>query len=381
MIYLDHAATTPMSRQAIEMYSRVAEAYFGNANSLHDAGSSAKQIKEASIRTIAGTLGARAIDLYMTSGATEANFLAIMALLDGTGYQTGHIITSQIEHSSVRNVFLKLQKKGFEVTWLCPAETGIIEPQALKEALREDTRLVSIQLINSEIGTIQPVSEIAQVLREKGILFHTDAVQAFGKIPVDVNETGVDALTISAHKVYGPKNAGAVWFRPGTPWVPFLEEVTQKKKLRGGTDDVAGMAAFAAAAKETTAAMPEEYGRIKALKTAFIEGLQRLDHAFVVEGDQENSSPYILGIRFPGMEGQFLMLECSQAGLAISTGSACQAGSELPNRTMKSLGRTDEEARQFVRFSFGKLTDRTQLDEIIDKLDTILTRHFNKVHR
>jgi len=174
---------------------------------------------------------------------------------------------------------------------------------------------------------------------------------------------------------------GAVWFRAGTEWVPYLEEVSQRKKLRSGTDDIPAMAAFAAAAKEIVSEQDAEYRRIELFKTALTQRLQALDYEMVVEGHPEHSTPYILGLRFPGMEGQFLMLECSQAGLAISTGSACQVGIEAPNRTMKSVGRTDEQAREFVRLSFGKLNTESQLDEIIHKIDTILSRHFSKVHR
>ncbi len=381
MIYLDYAATTPISDKALEVYVNVAKHYFGNASSLHDTGSSAKQIKEASAKTIAKALNAEAKDLHFTSGASESNFLAIKALLDGCKSGGKHIITSAIEHASVRDVFGKLEQEGYKISWLGVDKTGIVQIEELKKLLSEETVLVSIQHINSEIGTIQPIKEIGKFLKSKGVLFHSDAVQSFGKIAVDVQDLTIDALSVSAHKIYGPKGVGAVWMDPEAEWNPFLDEPQQKKKLKTGTDNVPGIAAFATAAKESTADLTNEFLRVTNIKSEFVRKLSALDHTFVIEGNSGNESPFILGLRFPGIEGQYFMLECNQAGLAISTGSACQVGSEKPNRTMKALGRSDEEAREFVRFSFGKNVKEDHLDEIVGKIDTILKRHFNKVRR
>lgn len=381
MIYLDYAATTPMSEKAMEVFLNVAKHYFGNASSLHDAGSSAKQIKEASAKTIANVLNGQAKDIHFTSGASESNFLAIQALLDGSEKDGKHIITSSIEHASIIDVFEKLSSQGYEVSWLDVDEMGRISLDELKKQVRSDTVLVSIQHINSEIGTIQPIKELGEFLQSKGILFHTDAVQSFGKIEIDIQDLNVDALSISAHKIYGPKGVGAIWMSPEKEWKPFFNDINQTKKLKTGTDNVPGVAAFATAAKETNADLSAEFIRMKDMKAAFMRRLLELDHDMVIEGGTDNVSPFIVGLRFPGMEGQFLMLECNQAGLAISTGSACQVGSDQPNRTMKALRRTDEEAREFVRFSFGKNVKEDHLSEIIVKIDTILKRHFNKVRR
>lgn len=381
MIYLDYAATTPMSDKALEVYVNVAKHYFGNASSLHDTGSSAKQIKEASAKTIAQTLHAEAKDIHFTSGASESNFLAIQALLDGCKKPGKHIITSGIEHASVKDVFKKLEQEGYKVSWLGVDKTGRVQIEELKNLITEETVLVSIQHINSEVGSIQPIKEIGKFLQSRGVLFHTDAVQSFGKIAVDVQDLNVDALSISAHKIYGPKGMGAVWMNPNVEWKSFFDDIDQTKKLKTGTDNVPGMAAFATAAKEGIAVMTNEFNRVTNIKSELVRKLSALEHEFIVEGNSGNESPFILGLRFPGIEGQFLMLECNQAGLAISTGSACQVGSDKPNRTMKALRRTDEEAREFVRFSFGKNVKEDDLDEIIVKIDTILKRHFNKVRR
>ena len=381
MIYLDYAATTPMSDQALEVYVNVAKHYYGNSSSLHDTGSSAKQIKEASANTIAKVLNAEAKDIYFTSGASESNFLAIQALLDASNKKGKHIITTAIEHASVKDVFEKLQTQGYTISLLGVDEYGRVELEGLEKLVKDETVLVSVQHINSEIGAIQPIKEIGAFLKSRGILFHTDAVQSFGKIAVDVQDLNIDALSISAHKIYGPKGVGAVWINPDVEWKPFFEDHNQTKKLKTGTDNVPGMAAFAAAAKECVSNLTNEFLRVTDIKSEFVKRLTFLDHDFVIEGHSGNESPFILGIRFPEIEGQFLMLECNQAGLEISTGSACQVGSDKPNRTMKALGRTDEEAREFVRFSFGKNVKEDHLDEIIAKIDTILKRHFNKVRR
>lgn len=381
MIYLDYAATTPMSDKAMKVYVNVAKDYFGNTSSLHDIGSSAKQIKEASAKVIGNILNAHPKDIHFTSGASESNFLAIQALLDGCGKKGKHIITSKIEHASVIDVFERLEAQGYEVSWLGVDESGRVKQGELEQLVRKDTVLVSIQHLNSEIGTLQPIKEIGAFLQSKNILFHTDAVQSFGKIEIDVNELNVDALSISAHKIYGPKGMGALWLNPDKEWKPFFYDIHQTRKLKTGTDNVSGAAAFATAIKEAQASMVNEFDRVSKLSNKFIKGLEKLNYDCVVEGGSEFRSPYIVGLRFPGMEGQFFMLECNQAGLGISTGSACQVGSERPNRTMKALGRTDEEAREFVRFSFGKNVKEDDLGEIIGKIDIILERHFNKVRR
>lgn len=379
MIYLDYAASTPMSELARQVYIKVAADYFGNASSLHDAGSEARQLLKASAKTIALTLNVHAEDIHFTSGASEGNYLAITALLAGCEKPGKHILTSQLEHSSVRGVFEKLEQEGYDVTWLPVNEYGEIEPERVIAELREDTVFASIQYVNSEIGTIQNISELGDIFKENGTIFHTDAVQAYGKIRFDVTRLNVDALTISAHKIYGPKGVGAVWINPKTNWLPLLPGASQSKELKSGTINVPGIAAFAAAAKEVHAGLEEESARFNGLRQEIISGLDRAGIKYVREGNPENVVPNILGLRFPGMEGQYLMLECNQAGLAISTGSACQVGSDKPNTTMLAIGRNEQEAREFVRLSFGRFLKEEDVGEIIHKIDVILARHFSKV--
>ena len=381
MIYLDFAATTPIHPQVLDVYSQVASRYFGNSSSLHDEGSSAKQIIEASTKVIAAAINGSSKGLSFTSGATESNYLAIQALLDGRTDDRNEIISSKMEHSSVINVLERLATQGYQIQWVDVYEDGRINLDHFEELLTDRTALVSIQHINSELGVIQPIQKIGERLKETRVLFHSDCVQSFGKIPFDVDGWNLDAISISAHKIYGPKGIGAVWVNPDTEWKPLFDDPDQRKSLRFGTANTAGIAAFAAAVKMLTSQQDSELSRLSEFRSALIDGLKKTGKEVVIEGSNSNQSPYILGLRFPGLEGQFLMLECSQAGLAISTGSACQVGSEKPNRSMKAIGRTDEEARQFVRLSFGLDVKEIHISEIIEKIDVILERHFSKVHR
>lgn len=378
MIYLDHAATTPISDKALEVYLNVAKHYFGNASSMHDEGSSAKQILEASTKTVAVTLNARPKDVYFTSGASESNFLAIYSLLNAR--EGKHIITTSIEHSSVRNIFLKLKQEGYEVSTASVDQFGRVDMDELKSLVRDDTALASIQHVNSEIGTIQDLETIGAFLHSKNILLHSDCVQSYGRIPLDVNTMNVDAISISGHKIYGPKGVGAVWMNPKVNWKPVFPDSDHQSKFKPGTSDVPSIAAFATAAKQITQNAPKEQERIGSFRKKIITELKALSFQVEVIEHPEFTVPNILGLRFPGMEGQFLMLECNQAGLAISTGSACQVGSEKPNKTMTAIGKNEQEAREFVRLSFGKENSEDQISQIIQKMNVILNRHSQKVN-
>ncbi|MEX0719068.1 MAG: IscS subfamily cysteine desulfurase [Balneolaceae bacterium] len=380
MIYLDYAATTPISEAALEVYTKVARQYFGNASSLHDLGSASRQILDASSKTIARTLNARDRDIYFTSGASESNFLAIYSLLEAMEKKGGHIITTQIEHSSISNIFNKLEMDGYEITRLGVDQYGQIDFDELQGAVRNDTVLASIQHVNSEIGTIQDLSEIGAFLHEHKVIVHSDCVQSYGKIPLDVQELNIDALSISAHKIYGPKGVGAVWINPKAEWKPVFPGMSSGKGLKPGTSNIPAIASFATAAKEIHEDREDEQQRMQTLRDEFLPALKDTGFEFKVEAHPQKYVPNILGLRFPGMEGQFLMLECNQAGLAISTGSACQVGSDQPNTTMTALGKNEQEAREFIRLSFGKQNSLDQVSLIIEKMSTILTRHFDKVN-
>lgn len=384
MIYLDHAATTPMSDEALEVYHSVAKRYFGNADSMHDYGSSAEQILKASRRTLAGLIGASEKDLHFTGGATDSTFLLLYTLLSASPKEGKHILISAAEHSSVNAVAARLQNAGYEITEIPLDEKGLITKEAFDRVVRPDTVLASVHMVNSETGVIQPVSEIADWCRSRDVLIHTDAVQAFGKIPVLAGTLNADAISISAHKIYGPKGCGAAWLNPALSWSPVFPGKNTGNTFRPGTADVPSAAAFAAAGKAMEKNREDEWSRISELRTRFIAGLRSRNIDFIVEGygdkESEYQLPHILGLRFPGIEGQFFMLECSQAGIAISTGSACRVGSEQPSVTMKALGRDAQQAREFIRLSFGRLNTANQIDQIIEKMHSILNRHYQKIN-
>ena len=376
MIYLDHAATTPIHDTALEVFVNVSKHYYGNPSSLHDIGAEAKQLLDASRRTIAKIINAGSEEIIFTSGGSESNQLAIKALLSSVDPKKNHIITSEVEHSSVRNLFAQLENSGYEVSRVGVSSSGLISAEELKGLITDKTALISLQHANSETGVIQNVESIGKLAKQHNVLFHSDCVQTFCKIGIDAK--WFDALSVSSHKIYGPKGVGAFYLRNNLAVEPGIPGTSQEKGLKAGTQNVAGIASFATAAKLTYADRSDNYIRLTMLRSKLIEALKRKEIDFIDEGSSENKLPNILGLRFTGMEGQFLMLECSQAGLAISTGSACQVGSEKPNRTMKAMGRTDEEAREFVRLSLGSENNEEQIDVIIQKIEVILNRHFAK---
>ncbi len=376
MIYLDHAATTPIHDTALEVLVNVSKHYYGNPSSLHDIGAEAKQLLDAGRRTIANIIKAEAEEIIFTSGGSESNQLAIKALLSASDTSRNHIITSEVEHSSVRNLFDELERSGYKVSKVEVDASGMISIDELKKLITDETSLISIQHANSETGVIQDLAAIGKLAKQHNAFFHSDCVQTFCKLGIEAS--WLDALSVSSHKVYGPKGVGAFYLKKTIDSKPEIPGTSQEKGLKAGTQNVAGVAAFATAAKLNYTERTDEHIRLTMLRSKFVEKLENSGIEFIDEGSPENKLPNILGIRFKGMEGQFLMLECSQAGLAISTGSACQVGSDKPNRTMKAMGRSDEDAREFVRFSFGKLNTEDQIDVIIEKIGTILSRHFAK---
>jgi len=379
MIYLDYAATTPVSDTALEVYQKVAARYYGNASSMHDIGSDAEQVLEASRKTIAKIIGANPRHIYFTSGGSESNMLAIFSLVEGNKHRGNHLITTTAEHSSVRNVFRKLEQQGYDITWLPVDGYGMVDKSELVSAIREDTILASIQHANSEIGTIQPIGELAELLKSRGVLFHADCVQTFGKLAIDIQSWQADALSFSAHKIYGPKGVGAVWMNPKSGWKPFIPSVTHEGGFVQGTSNVPGIAAFSAAAKEIMEERQQMMSHFEELRKFLFDGLKQLEWSVEVEGHPDKRLPNIAGLRFPGIEGQFLMLECSQAGVGIATGSACQTNTSEPAISMVATGKTGQEALEFVRLSVGKMTTKDEIAQAISKIDGILHRHFAKV--
>ncbi|MFB5265898.1 IscS subfamily cysteine desulfurase [Paenibacillus enshidis] len=370
MIYLDYAASAPMSDEAMQVFHELNQEVYGNASSLHDAGGKAEHILKYCRRQLAGLIHGHEDGIYFTSGGTESNILALQSVLNGLPAARRHFVTTSVEHSSIRNLVFLLQSQGWGISVMQPDSSGRITPELLLSHVREDTGLVSIQHANSETGIIQDLQELSPILKKRNILLHTDAVQTFGKIPVHADELGFDVLTVSSHKVYGPKGVGAVYIRPGVEWKPLYPGTTHEKGFRPGTVNVPGIGAFVTAAAAMTGQMTELAQHFRKLKShLFMEG-QRLGIPLkpVVDEARAQVLPHIAGCYFLKAEGQYIMLECNRNGICISTGSACAAGQQEPSPSVKALGASDQEALRFIRISFGQHTTLQEIDTLLNTL-------------
>ncbi|HDX9588977.1 TPA: IscS subfamily cysteine desulfurase [Bacillus pseudomycoides] len=369
MIYMDYAATTPMSKEALETYTKAAEHYFGNEQSLHDIGGTASSLLQSCRQTLATMIGGKEQGVFFTSGGSESNYLAIQSLLNTQGGK--HIITTPIEHASIRNYFRLLQKQGYEITEIPVDSFGMIQLDELERAITKQTALASIQHGNSEIGTLQPIAEIGAILKKHNVLFHTDCVQTFGKIPIHVEEMNIDSLSISAHKIYGPKGVGACYINPQVRFGEVFPGTSHERGFRPGTVNVPGIASFITAAQLILQNNQEKMGRLQEYRTYFIKQLQTLSLKIQIEGHSTSCLPHIIGVTIKGIEGQYTMLECNRRGIAISTGSACQIGKQVPSKTMLAIGKEYDEAKQYIRFSFGHQTTIEHIDATIHAIAEI----------
>ncbi|WP_053364212.1 IscS subfamily cysteine desulfurase [Bacillus sp. FJAT-27251] len=357
MKYFDYAAATPLDQEAAEIYVKAATEFYGNTQSLHDTGSAAAALLENARKTLASLLGVDPGGLFFTSGGSESNFLLIRALLAASPGNGRHIVTSMAEHSSVFNVMKMLENQGYEVSFLPFEEDGRVGLRQVEAALREDTVLVTIQHGNSEIGTLQPVKEIGQLCRQRGILFHSDFVQTFGKTEITEAVSAVDAFSLSGHKFYGPKGVGAACLDPRIPWRPHIAGTTHEKGFRPGTVNLPGIIAMTAAAQKAVTALAEESSHLRELRKVFAEHFSDLPNKVKIHGLGEGFQLHgIVGMQIHGLEGQWIMLECNRKGYSISTGSACHTDLLSPAKTMSAMGIGGKAAKEFFRVSFGRQT-------------------------
>lgn len=373
MIYLDNAATTPMREEVLDVYKQMATKYYGNASSLHDMGTKAEQALSLCREKLANIINGQGKGVYFTSGGSEANHLAVRSLIKGNKDKGKHIITTAVEHASLFELFKQLEKEGYEVTFLEVNQDGRIQLENLKQAIRPDTVLASIQHANSETGVMQPLKEIGIILQQQNVIFHTDAVQTFTKTPIDIESSHIDSLSIASHKIYGPKGLGACYIRPEARWESVHEGATHESGFRMGTVDVPGVVAFTTAAEISEREANNEYKRIQQLRIFFIEELITSIKGIRVEGHADQQLPGIIGLTSDKIQGQYIMLECNRHGIAISTGSACQVGQTEPSRTMLAMGRTKDVANGFFRLSLGKQTTKEEIKETIQILQGIFT--------
>lgn len=350
---------------------------WGNPSSLHSWGRQAKKALEESREQVARCLGAQPGEIIFTSGATEADNLVIFGLAQALQSQGRHIITTQIEHPAIESPCRQLEAQGWDVTWLPVDEEGFVSLETLQSAVRSDTVLVSIIHGNNEIGTVQPLAELGQWLRDQGILFHTDAVQTVGKLPINLQSLPVDYLTLSAHKIYGPKGVGALYVRDGCPLpAPLIMGGGQEADLRSGTENIAGIAGLAKALEIAVAQIPQDIPRLQALQTKLIEGVQQAIPTAILNGPHEVilRVPGNVHFSFPPGEGEALVLHFDLKGIAVSSGSACHSAVIEPSRVVKALGKSDEVARATVRFSLGRSTTEADIERVLATLPSLAQR-------
>ncbi|KAB7708634.1 aminotransferase class V-fold PLP-dependent enzyme [Bacillus aerolatus] len=361
MIYFDYAATTPMGEEALSVYTKASREFFGNSSSLHDEGGRAHVLLEQCREALARFIGGKQEGIYFTSGGTESNLLGIVSLARAAKKKGKHIITSMAEHTSVHSAMMYLEKEGFQITKLPLSSRGVVETETLAAAIRPDTVLVSLQYANQEIGAVNPLEEIGALLKKKGILFHSDCVQALGKLDIRPLLKWADSLSVSSHKIFGPKGVGAVHINPSIPWTPLFPGLTHEKGFRGGTVDVPAIAAFTAAAEKVCHSFTLE--REWALRWQLKEKLKESLYEWI-EADSSCQLPSIIGMKRAGMEGQLVMLKLNEQGFAISTGSACDSRSETGTKAVLAIGYSMEEARQFFRISFSGSTTSKEIERL-----------------
>jgi len=372
--YFDHNATTPVAEEVFDAMAPCLREAFGNASSIHGFGQEARRRVENARRQVAELLGCESDEILFTSGGTESDNLAILGSVRGDARPKKHFVTTTIEHPAVLNVAQQLEREGVEVTWLEVGADGVVSAEAVRAALRPETVMVSVMAANNEIGTLQPLEEIGRVTREAGVLFHTDGVQAAGKIPLDVKRLGVDFLALSAHKLYGPKGVGALYIRKGVDVDPIQFGGTHERRRRPGTENVPGIVGLGAAAALATATMPEESPRLAALRDRFEQAaLARIPNCRVNAGASPRT-PNTTNLSFEGAEGEALVIALDLRGFAVSSGAACSSGAVEPSHVLTAIGLPRDVAKSCLRISLGKKTTQEQVDALLDTLSQIAQR-------
>lgn len=373
-VYLDHSATTPVRREVAKIVSEYMLDRFGNPSSIHSYGQEAKTALEKARSQVADLINADAAEIIFTSGGTEADNLAIMGVAQANATKGNHIITSAIEHHAVLDTCKELEKEGFEVTFLPVDEDGLVSLEDVKKAIKQETILITIMHANNEVGTIEPIEEIGKLAREHGIIFHTDAVQSLGKVPIDVKEMNIDLLTGSGHKIYGPKGTGFLYVRKGIKLKPRAFGGEQERKRRPGTENLPGIVGLGLAAELAGKEMEEERVKQASLRDKLIKGLRESIPYVRLNGHPHQRIPSNVNVSFAYVEGESLLLSLDACGIAASSGSACTSGTLDPSHVLLAMGLTHEMAHGSVRMTLGKDTTEEDIQYVLDNFPAIVER-------
>lgn len=373
-IYLDHAATTYTDERVVQKMLPYFSEVFGNASSLHFFGQKAQGALIEARKQVAGFLGAKEKEIYFTSGGTESDNWAMIGGAIANAGKGKHIVTTAIEHHAIKDSAEKLKKRGFDVTYVMPDEYGVISPESIEKALRGDTILVSVMTANNEIGTVEPIEEIGRLLKERKILFHTDAVQAAGHLPIDVSAMNVDMLSLSAHKFYGPKGVGALYIRNGVAVDKYMNGGAQERNRRAGTENLAGIVGLAEALRIAVEELPEESERLTALRDHLIERVLTEIPSATLNGHRTKRLSNNANFCFGSVEGESMLLNLDLSGIAASSGSACMSGSFEPSYVLTSIGVDAERASSSLRLTLGRKTTLEDIDYTVDTIKRVIDR-------
>lgn len=373
-VYLDHAATTPTDPKVVEAIKPYYSEIYGNPSSIHSFGSQARSAVEEAREKVASFIGAKPEEIVFTSGGTESDNFALEGIAFANETKGNHIIVSAIEHHAVTECAEFLVKRGFKLTYMPVDKYGIVNPEDVNNALTDKTILVSVMHANNEIGTIEPIAEIAKITKEKGIYFHTDAVQTAGHLPINVNELGIDLLSISGHKFYGPKGVGALYIRKGTRIIPFLHGGGQEKNRRASTENVPGIVGIAAACDIAKSEMAQDSAKEALLRDKLIKGILDKIPDAILNGHPTQRLPNNVNVSFKYVEGESILLNLDMMGIAASSGSACTSGSLDPSHVLLAIGLPHENTHGSLRFTLGRQTTEADINYVLEILPPIINK-------
>lgn len=373
-VYMDYSATTPVKKEVLDAMLPYFSEHFGNPSSLYSIAQESKEALEKARGQVASLIGAKANEVFFTAGGSEADNWALEGVADALKDKGNHIITTKIEHHAILHTAEYLEKHGIDVTYLDVDAEGRVNPKDVEKAITDKTVLISIMMVNNEVGTIEPIKEIADIAHNYGILLHTDAVQALGNVPIDVNDMGIDLMSMSGHKIYGPKGVGALYIRKGTKISNFIHGGAQEMKKRAGTENLAGIVGFGKAAELAKENLESHINRVSELRDYFISEVTSKIPDTIVNGSMEHRHPGNANISFEYIEGESMLILLDMNGISVSTGSACSSKSLTPSHVLSAMGIPVERIHGTLRFTIGDPTTKEDIDYVIEKLVEIVQK-------